>query len=67
MTREALKALAAANGQDNPDERLDLVLRQSENLNRTLSRLETLPLPREAEPAHILPLAPPTPALDERR
>ena len=64
MTREALKALAAANGLDIPDERLDLVLRQYENLNRTLSRLETLPLPREAEP---LSLAPPHQGEEPRR
>jgi len=67
MTREALKALAAANGLDIPDERLDLVLRQYESLNRTLARLDTLSLPREAEPAHVFPLAPPTPAAQRRR
>ena len=67
MTKEALKALAAANGLNIPEERLDVVLRQYQNLNRTLARLETLTLPREAEPAHVFPLAPPTHTPDGRR
>lgn len=67
MTREMLKAVAAANGLAIPDERLDLVLREYENLSRAVSELETLALAREAEPAHIFLLAPPSPAADRRR
>ena len=57
-----IRTLAAANGLRIPDERLELVRRQYESFLRTLIELETLPLPREAEPAtFLLPAAPPMP------
>jgi hypothetical protein len=57
-----IRTLAAANGLRIPDERLELVRRQYESFLRTLIELETLPLPREAEPATFLPpAAPPMP------
>lgn len=67
MNRELLRALAAANGLTIPEERLDLVLREYDSLTRALAELDTLPLTREIEPAHIFPLAPPSPTPGSRR
>jgi hypothetical protein len=59
MTRDHLKALAAANGLTITDERLDLVLREYLSLMQTLQELNTLQLPSEAEPADTFSLVPP--------
>ena len=56
MTKELLRTLALANGVNLPEERLDAVLRQYQNYLETLTRLDTLPLPREAEPEIIYSL-----------
>lgn len=58
LTNESIRTLAAANGLTIPEQRLDLVRRQYEGFLRTLAELNTLPLPREAEPAFFPPLAP---------
>jgi len=50
ITKELLRTLAEANGVKLPEERLDAVLRQYQNYLQALARLDTLPLPREAEP-----------------
>jgi hypothetical protein len=55
-TRELIRALALINGLDLPEERLDVVLRQYQNYLRTLAGLDSLPLPREAEPAIVFSL-----------
>jgi hypothetical protein len=57
MTKDFIRALAAANGLTIPEERLDLVLREYESFQRTTAELNTLPLAREAEPAVIFSLA----------
>jgi hypothetical protein len=50
ITKELLRTLALAQGVTLPDERLDAVLRQYQNYLQSLARMESLPLPREAEP-----------------
>ena len=50
VTKEMLKSLASANGVDLPDERLDAVLKQYKDYLKTLEKLDSLPLSREAEP-----------------
>jgi hypothetical protein len=50
VTKEMLKALAAANGVDIPDERLDAVLKQYKDYLKILAQIDSLPLAREAEP-----------------
>jgi hypothetical protein len=52
-TRDFIRALAEANGLTIPDERLELVLRQYESLLRSLTELNKLQLPLEAEPAFV--------------
>jgi hypothetical protein len=61
ITRDFIRTLAAANGLTIPEDRLDVVLRQYEGFMRTLEKINTLPLPRESEPAttYSLPLQPP--------
>ena len=62
MTRETLRILAAAHNLRVSEERLDLVLREYESLQRSMAALDALPLPKEAEPANVfsLPAAPPS-------
>ena len=57
VTKEFVQTLAKANGLDLPEERLEIVRSQYERYLETLERLETLNLPREAEPAitYVLP------------
>jgi hypothetical protein len=55
-TKDFIRALAEANGLTIPDERLDLVLRQYESLLRSLTELNKLQLPLEAEPAFVFGL-----------
>jgi hypothetical protein len=50
ISKEMLKSLAAANGVDLPDARLDAVLKQYQQYLKTLEELDSLPLSREAEP-----------------
>ena len=50
VSKEMLKSLAAANGVDLPDARLDAVLKQYQQYLKTLEELDSLPLSREAEP-----------------
>ena len=50
ISKEMLKSLAAANGVDLPDVRLDAVLKQYQQYLKTLEELDSLPLSREAEP-----------------
>jgi hypothetical protein len=59
ITGEFIKSLAAANGIDLPDERVELVRRQYESLMRSLTIINALPIPRETEPAIGQSLAPP--------
>ena len=51
VTNAFIKTLAAANGIDVPEERLDLVRRQYESLMRNLAQINSLSMPRETEPA----------------
>jgi hypothetical protein len=55
-TKEFIRALAEASGLTIPEERLELVLRQYENLLRSVNELSTLQLPLEAEPAFVFGL-----------
>jgi hypothetical protein len=55
LTNEFIRTLAAANGITIPDERLDLVRREYEGFLRRLAEINTLPLPRETEPAIVPP------------
>ena len=50
ITKELLRTLALAQGVNLPEERLDAVLRQYQNYLQSLARMDSLPLPREAEP-----------------
>jgi len=50
ISKEMLKSLAAANGVDLPDARLDAVLKQYQQYLKTLEELDSLPLSRETEP-----------------
>ena len=50
ISKEMLKSLAAANGVDLPDARLDAVSKQYQQYLKTLEELDSLPLSREAEP-----------------
>jgi hypothetical protein len=56
VTRDMVRALAAANGLTIPEERLELVRRQYEGYLRTLEQLDALELPRETEPATVFAL-----------
>ena len=56
VTKETVKALAAANGVDIPDERIDAVFKQYQDYLKILARLDSLPLAREAEPEIIYSL-----------
>lgn len=58
ITNDFISALAAANGIVLAPERLDPVRRQYEGFLRTLGRINTLPLPRETEPAVLFSLEP---------
>jgi hypothetical protein len=51
ITGDFVRALAAANGLELPDERIELVRAQYERYLQTLKELNALPLAREAEPA----------------
>jgi hypothetical protein len=51
ITGDFIRTLAAANGIDLPDERVELVRREYDTLLRTLATLDSLPLTRETEPA----------------
>jgi hypothetical protein len=51
VTGEFIKTLAAANGIQLPDERVELVRRQYESLMRSLAVINSLPIPKETEPA----------------
>jgi hypothetical protein len=55
-TKELVRALAAANGLNIPEERLELVLRQYESFLRSLEEINSLPLAVEAEPAFVFSL-----------
>jgi hypothetical protein len=50
ITKEVLRTLALAQGVNLPEQRLDAVLRQYQAYLAGLARMESLPLPREAEP-----------------
>ena len=66
-TKDFIRTLAAANGIQIPEERLEPVLRQYDSFMRTLEEINSLPLPIESEPAFVftLPLRPPAaPATD---
>jgi hypothetical protein len=60
VTGEFVKQLAALNGIDLPDERVELVRREYETLMRSVAVLAALPMPRESEPALGQSLAPPS-------
>lgn len=58
VTREFVRTLAKANGLDLPEDRLEVVLSVYESYRQVLERLDTLDLPREAEPAITFSLPP---------
>jgi hypothetical protein len=66
-TIDYIRTLAAATGLEIPEERLPLVLKEYESLLRTVAEIDSLPLPREAEPAAIVTLAPPQAAAPQER
>src|SRR5687768_4069498 len=51
LSKQFISTLAAANGIQIPEERLELVLRQYEAFMQTVVEINSLPLPRETEPA----------------
>jgi hypothetical protein len=57
VDRNLIQALAEANGLTIPEERLDVVLRQYQSFLRTLERIDSVPLPKETEPAITYTLA----------
>lgn len=59
LTGEFIKRLAAANGIDLPDERVDLVRPEYESLMRSVAIISALAIPGETEPALGQSLAPP--------
>ena len=63
-TKDFIRTLAAANGIQIPEERLELVLRQYDGFMRTLEQINSLTLPAETEPAFVFALPPATPATD---
>ena len=50
ITKELLRALALTQGVTLPEARLDAVLKQYQAYLQSLARMESLPIPREAEP-----------------
>jgi hypothetical protein len=50
-TKDFVRTLAAVNGIEIPEERLEPVLRQYESFMRTLEEINSLSLPAEIEPA----------------
>jgi hypothetical protein len=58
ITNEFIQTLAAANGLQLPQERLELIRAQYARYVDTLKELNALPLPREAEPAIVYELFP---------
>lgn len=68
VTGQFIRTLAAANGIMLPEERVELVRRQYERLMESVTLIDTLQIPTEAEPALGPPFAPPsTGAIDRRR
>jgi hypothetical protein len=67
-TKDFVRTLAAANGIQIPEERLELVVRQYDSFMRTLEQINSLPLPAESEPAFVfaLPFRPPAAPLTDR-
>ncbi len=70
VNREFIAALAAANGLDLPDKRLDRVLKQYQSFMRQIARLDAFELKREAEPSVTFSLAknmePPAPSAQRK-
>ncbi|MCA1559782.1 MAG: hypothetical protein LC804_05795 [Acidobacteria bacterium] len=62
-TTDFVRTLAAANGIQIPEERLELVRRQYDSFMRTLEEINSPPLPPESEPAFV-PILPPGPAAE---
>ncbi len=58
ITKEMLQSLAAANGINLPEARLDRVLKQYRSYLQLLARLDAFELKREAEPQTIFTLVP---------
>jgi len=50
ITKEFIRTLALTHGVTLPEQRLDAVLKQYQAYLQSLARMESLPLPREAEP-----------------
>jgi len=50
ITKDFLRTLALAQGVTLPEERLDAVLKQYQSYLQSLARMDSLSLPREAEP-----------------
>jgi hypothetical protein len=59
ITTQFVRTLAAANGLQIPEERLELVRAQYETFIKTLEEINGLSLPRETEPAILFSLMPP--------
>ncbi len=67
LSRDLVRALAAANGLSISEDRLDRVQREYEGFVGAVAALEALTLDREVEPAHIFPLVSPAVVDDGRR
>jgi len=50
ITKELLRTLALTQGVTLPEVRLDPILKQYQAYLQSLARMESLPIPREAEP-----------------
>jgi hypothetical protein len=59
VTKEFIRALAAANGITLAEDRLELVRVQYQSFLRGLAEINTLPLPPETEPSITYSLVPP--------
>jgi hypothetical protein len=66
VDRDLIRTLAEANGLNIPEDRLDVVLRQYQSFLRTLEQIDSVPLPKETEPAILFTLAVNGPASKER-
>ncbi|MEO5895514.1 MAG: hypothetical protein ABIS06_07425 [Vicinamibacterales bacterium] len=65
ITTQLVRMLAAANGIQIPEERLEVVRAQYETFLRSLAEINSVTLARETEPATVFSLMPPAPARPE--
>jgi len=62
VTTQLVRTLAAANGIQIPEERLELVRAQYETFLKSLTEINSVTLARETEPAILFSLEPQAPA-----